>query len=53
MADRYVAMFQVPDGKVNEIAKRMQMAMKEISDCYDELKYLGVLTMKKETVSED
>lgn len=52
MTDRYIALVEVQDGKVKEIAVRMQKAMDEIRDCYDELKELGVVTIKKETTSE-
>lgn len=53
MTDRYIALVEVKDGKLGEIAERMQKAMDEIRDCYDELKELGLVTIKKETASED
>lgn len=37
----------VPEGKVKEILDRLTAAQETINDCYQELRDLGVLVMRK------
>ncbi|MCC8156323.1 MAG: hypothetical protein LIO54_03485 [Oscillospiraceae bacterium] len=44
---RYVVNVEMPDGKLNEIMERLYKAQEEIRKCYDELCWLGVLTIRE------
>ena len=42
---RYRVQMEIPEGKIDEIMTRLENAQEEISKCYDELIYLGVLNV--------
>ncbi len=44
---------EFPEGKVKQIMDRLSKAQREISDCYDELVNLGVVTIKKAPSEKD
>lgn len=37
---------EIPEGRLAEIFDRLHKAEQEISDCYNELRYLGVVTIQ-------
>lgn len=44
---------EIPEGRLAEIFDRLHKAEQEISNCYNELRYLGVVTIKKAPSQKD
>ena len=44
---------EIPEGRLAEIFDRLHKAEQEISDCYNELRYLGVVTIQKAPSQKD
>ncbi len=49
--NKYGIAIEIPEGKLAEILERLTAAQEEISKCYDELRDLGVVTIREKTVS--
>lgn len=49
--NKYGIAIEIPEGKLKEILERLTAAQEEISKCYDELRDLGVVTIREKTVS--
>lgn len=49
--NKYGIAIEIPEGKLEEILERLTAAQEEISKCYDELRDLGVVTIREKTVS--
>lgn len=52
MAERLVLM-EIPEGRLAEIFDRLHKAEQEISNCYNELRYLGVVRIKEAPSKKD
>lgn len=48
---RYEIQLEIEDGRIEEINDRIDLAMREIRDCYEELVNLGFAKIKKEADS--
>ena len=44
---------EIPEGRLAEIFDRLHKAEKEIDQCYNELRYLGVVHIKKAPPEKD
>ena len=44
---------EIPEGRLAEIFDRLHKAEKEIDQCYNELRYLGVVHIKKASSAKD
>lgn len=51
--NKYCINIEIPDGRVKEILKELDEAQEKIRKCYEELCYLGVLTIKKAPSGQD
>lgn len=49
LMDKYLLRIEVPDGEIKNILEELTEAQEKIMNCYDQLRYLGVLTIKKAT----
>ncbi len=49
--NKYGIAIEIPEGKLTEILDRLTAAQEEISNCYAELRDLGVVTIREKTVS--
>ena len=49
--NKYGIAIEIPEGKLAEILERLTAAQEEISKCYEELRNLGVVTLREKTVS--
>ena len=47
--NNYAIRLEIPEGRVKEVLDRLTKAQQEIVDCYDELRRLGVLTIREES----
>lgn len=49
--DNYSIRIKVPEGRVREILDRLTAAQETISECYEELRNLGVVVVEEKTDS--
>lgn len=49
--NKYGIAIEIPEGKLTEILDRLTAAQEEISKCYEELRNLGVVTIREKIVS--
>ncbi len=49
--NKYGIAIEIPEGKLAEILERLTAAQEEIGKCYEELRNLGVVTIREKTVS--
>ena len=49
--NKYGIAIEIPEGKLTEIFDRLTAAQEVISNCYAELRDLGVVTIREKTAS--
>lgn len=49
--NKYGITIEIPEGRLAEILDRLTAAQEEISECYAELRDLGVVTIREKTAS--
>lgn len=48
-----LVILEIPEGRLEEIFDRLHKAEAEIDQCYNELRYLGVVRIKKAPSDKD